>query len=129
MITEQQAALLAQPNTAVLGINRARGAPQLSVVWYVWDGSDFIFYTKKDRAKYGNIKRNPAISLLVDDTPTHTSVVAYGQAEIVEHDFAALARLLMEKYLPEARREQALKELLDDPKSVMVVLHPEKILP
>ena len=128
MITEQQAALLAQPNTAVLGINRAKGAPQLSVVWYVWDGSDFIFYTKKDRAKYKNIKRNPAISLMVDDTPTHTSVVAYGQAEIIERDFATLARLLMEKYLPEARREEALKELLDDPKSVMVVLHPEKIL-
>lgn len=128
MITEQQAALLAQPNTAVLGINRAKGAPQLSVVWYVWDGSDFIFYTRKDRAKYKNIKRNPAISLMVDDTPTHTSVVAYGQAEIVEHDFTALAGLLMEKYYPEARRDEALKELLDDPMSVMVVLHPEKIL-
>jgi PPOX class probable F420-dependent enzyme len=128
MITEQQAALLAQPNTAVLGINRAKGAPQLSVVWYVWDGNDFILYTKKDRAKYANIKRNPAISLIVDDTPTHTSVVAYGQAEIIERDFAALARLLMEKYLPAARREEALKELLADPKSVMVVLHPEKIL-
>ena len=36
---------------------------------------------------------------------------------------------VMEKYLPETRREEALKELLDDPKSVMVVLHPEKILP
>ena len=65
---------------------------------------------------------------MVDDTPTHTSVVAYGQAEIVELDFAALARLLMEIYYPQARREEALKELLDDPKSVMVVLHPEKIL-
>jgi hypothetical protein len=37
MITEQQAALLAQPNTAVPGINRAKGAPQLSVVFQsIW---------------------------------------------------------------------------------------------
>ena len=128
MITEKQAALLAQPNTAVIGVNRAKGAPQLTAVWYVWDGNDFIFSTTKDRAKYVNIKRNPAISLIVDDTSTHTSVVAYGQAEIIEHDFAALARPLMEKYVPEARREEALKEMIDDPKRVIVVLHPEKIL-
>lgn len=129
MMTDKQAALLAQPTTAVIGVNRATGAPQLTAVWYVWDGNDFIFSTTKDRAKYVNIKRNPAITLLVDDTSTHTSVVAYGQAEIIEHDFAALARPLMEKYVPEARREEALKEMIDDPKRVIVVLHPEKILP
>ena len=128
MITEKQAALLAQPNTAVIGVNRAKGAPQLTSVWYVWDGNDFFFSTTKDRAKYVNIKRNPAISLMVDDASSHTSVVAYGQAEIIEHDFVALARPLVEKYVPEARREEALKGIIDDPKRVMVVLHPEKIL-
>ncbi|HKV02868.1 MAG TPA: PPOX class F420-dependent oxidoreductase [Ktedonobacteraceae bacterium] len=129
MITEKQAALLAQPNTAMIGVNRATGAPQLTAVWYVWDGNDFIFSTKKDRAKYVNIKRNPAISLMVDDTSTHTSVVAYGQTEIIEHDIAALAHPLIEKYVPKAQSEEALKEISDDPKRVMVVLHPEKILP
>jgi len=128
MITEKQAAMLAQPNTAVIGINRAKGAPQLTVVWYVWDGKDFFFSTTKDRAKYVNIKRNPAISLMVDDSSSHTSVVVYGQAEIIEYDFAELVRPLIEKYVPEAQREQAIKGIIDDPKRVMVVLHPEKIL-
>jgi PPOX class probable F420-dependent enzyme len=128
MITEKQAALLAQPNTAVIGVNRVKGAPQLTSVWYVWDGKDFIFSTTKDRAKYVNIKRNPAISLLVGDSSTHTSVVAYGQAEIIEHDIATLARPLIEKYVTEAQREEALKGIINDPKRVMVVLHPEKIL-
>jgi PPOX class probable F420-dependent enzyme len=129
MITEKQAALLAQPNTAVIGVNRAQGAPQLTVVWYVWDGKDFSFSTTKNRAKYVNITRNPAISLMVDDSSTHTSVVAYGQAEIIEHDIAALARPIIEKYVPEAQREEALKGITDDPERVIVVLHPEKILP
>src|SRR5579859_2046693 len=80
MITEQQAALLAQPNTAIIGVNRSNGAPQLTVVWYAWDGKDFFFSTLKDRAKYKNIKRNPAISLIVDDSINHISVTAYGQA-------------------------------------------------
>ena len=43
MITEEQAALLAQPNTAIIGVNRAKGGPQLTVVWYVWNGKDFSF--------------------------------------------------------------------------------------
>jgi nitroimidazol reductase NimA-like FMN-containing flavoprotein (pyridoxamine 5'-phosphate oxidase superfamily) len=59
--------LLAQPNHAIVGVNRASGAPQLSVVWYLWDGTSFSFSTAKGRAKYFNLKRNPSISLLIDD--------------------------------------------------------------
>ncbi len=129
MISEKQAALLAQPNTAVIGVNRAHGAPQLTVVWYTWDGKDFYFTTTKDRAKYVNIKRNPVISLLVDDSATHTSVTAYGQAEIVEQHIAELARPIIEKYVPEAQREETLNSIANDPNRVIVVLHPEKIIP
>ena len=129
MVSEKQAALLAQPHTAVIGVNRAKGGPQLTVVWYFWDGKDFYFTTSKDRAKYVNIKRNPAISLIVDDSATHTSVTAYGQAEIIEHDITELVRSIIEKYLPETQREEALKGMINDPNRVIVVLHPEKIIP
>ena len=129
MISEQQAALLAQPNTAVIGVNRAKGGPQLTVVWYAWDGTDFFFTTKKDTAKYANIKRNSAISLLVDDSTIHTSVTVYGQAEIIEHNIAELARPIIEKYVSETQREEALKGIANDPNRVIVVLHPEKIIP
>jgi PPOX class probable F420-dependent enzyme len=129
MLSEKQAALLTQPNTAVISVNRAKGAPQLTGVWYFWDGKDFSFSTTKDRAKYANIKRNPAISLIVDDSFTHTSVVAYGQAEIIEDNVATLARPIMEKYMPQAKLEEALKGIADDLNRVIVVLHPEKILP
>jgi PPOX class probable F420-dependent enzyme len=128
MISGQQAALLAQPKIAIIGVNRASGAPQLTAVWFAWDGKDFSFSTCTDRAKYVNIKRNPAISLLVEDTATFTSVVAYGQAEIIEHNVAALTRPIIEKYVPEAQREERLKSIANDPHRVIVVLHPEKII-
>ncbi len=128
MLSEQQAALLAQPNTAVIGVNRAKGAPQLTVVWYAWDGKDFYFTLMKDRAKYRNIKRNPALSLLVDDSATHTSVTAYGQVEIIEQPIVELTRLIIEKYVPEAQREEALQGIANDPHHVLIVLHPEKII-
>ena len=128
MVSEQQAALLAQPRTAVIGVNRAKGAPQLTAVWFFWDGKDFYFSTMKDRAKYVNIKRNPAVAVLVEDTATFTSVVASGQAEIVEENVAALTRPIIEKYVPETQREEMLKSIANDPNRVIVVLHPEKII-
>ncbi|GHO42019.1 PPOX class F420-dependent oxidoreductase [Ktedonospora formicarum] len=128
MISEQQATLLAQPKIAVIGVNRTSGAPQLTAVWFAWDGKDFFFSTSKDRAKYVNIKRNPAISLLIEDTATFTTVVAYGQAEIIEHNVVELTRPIIEKYVPEAQREDMLKSVANDPNRVIVVLHPEKII-
>ena len=128
MVSEQQAALLAQPKPAIIGVNRAQGAPQLTAVWYFWDGKDFYFSTVKDRAKYVNIKRNPAISLLVEDSANFASVVAYGQAEIVEENVAELTRPIIERYVPEAQLEEAIKGIANDPKRVIVVLHPEKII-
>src|SRR5581483_8225 len=126
MISEQQAALLAQPQIANIGSNRASGAPQLTAVWFAWDGKDFSFSTSKDRAKYVNIKRNPAISLFVADAATLTSVAAYGRAEIIEHNVAALSRPIIEKYVPEAKQEELLTSIANDPNRVIVVLHPEK---
>jgi len=128
MVSEQQAALLAQPKTAVIGVNRAKGAPQLTAVWFFWDGKDFYFSTMKDRAKYVNIKRNPSIALLVEDAATFTSVAAYGQAEIVEQNVVELTRPIIEKYVPEAKLEETLKGIANDPNRVVVVLHPEKIV-
>jgi len=85
---EEMKDFLAKPNNAIIGVNRAEGAPQLTPVWYVWDGDAFYFSTTKDRAKYLNLKRDPSISLVVDDVPSHRYMTAYGKAEIIEHDYA-----------------------------------------
>ena len=73
-------------NHAVVGTNRAGGAPQLTVVWYLWDGETFRFSTTRNRAKYFNIKRDPDISVLVDDIEDKWHVVVYGRAEITGQD-------------------------------------------
>jgi PPOX class probable F420-dependent enzyme len=126
---EEREALLSKPNHAIVGVNRAIGAPQLTVVWYRWDGTSFFFSTTKERAKYYNLKRDPSISLLVDDLEGRWYVVAYGQAEILEQNHVDLARPLLEKYVPTDRLEEYLGEYVGDhPKRVIVVVHPEKIL-
>ena len=128
MTSEEMHTILAKPNNAIIGVNRDKGGPQLTPVWYAWDGKAFYFTTTKDRAKYLNLKRDPAISLVVDDLDMHKYVVAYGKAEIIEHDFAELLRPIMEKYVPAERVEQSVTGVTNDPSRVLVVLHPEKVI-
>ncbi len=120
--------LLSKPNNAIVGVNRKEGAPQLTPVWFYWDGTSFYFSTTKDRAKYPNIQRDPSISLIIDDIESHKYVVAYGKAEIIEHDFADLARPLIKKYASPEQAEQIILMTVNNPQRVIVVLHPDKIL-
>ncbi len=128
MTTEEQHALLSKTNNAIIGVNRTQGGPQLTPVWFAWDGTSFFFTTTKDRVKYVNLKRDPSISLIVDDVETHKYVVAYGRAEIIEQDVAELARPIIEKYAPPERAEQMVEMVRNDPQRVLVVLRPEKVL-
>jgi PPOX class probable F420-dependent enzyme len=108
-------------------VSRA-GASPAPTVGYLWDGTSFYFSTTRDRAKYFNLQRDPRISLLVDDSATHNYVASYGRAEILEHNPAELVHQLIAKYLPADRVEQFVSEIAADPKRVLVVLHPEKML-
>src|SRR5215831_17582076 len=103
--------LLAKTNTAIVGVNRTRGGPQLTPVWYVWDGETFRFSTTTDRAKYANLKRDPSMTLLVVDPLGY--VAAYGEAEIIEAGFAELVRPIIEKYL--ADRVEAGMKMVTQP--------------
>ena len=117
-------ALLAKTNTAIVGVNRARGGPQLTPVWYFWDGETFRFSTTTERAKYANLKRNPSMTLLVDDPEGY--VAAYGEAEIIEAGFAELARPIIEKYM--ADRVDAGMQVVMHSSRVLVRLRPERLL-
>jgi PPOX class probable F420-dependent enzyme len=116
--------LLAQPLHAVIGLNRPDRPPQLTVVWFEWDGTTFRFSTTRNRAKYANLRRDPRLSLLVDDPVSNTYVVAYGRARVEPDGHAALARRLFARYLP----GQDPGTGADDPDRVVIALTPDRIL-
>jgi PPOX class probable F420-dependent enzyme len=128
MTSQEIQTLLSKANNAIVGVNRAVGGPQLTPVWYAWDGTSFFFSTTKERAKYLNIKRDSSITLIVDDLETHKYVVAYGRAEVIEQNVGELARPVLKKYVPADQLEQSVKMIGNDPSRVLVVLHPEKML-
>jgi PPOX class probable F420-dependent enzyme len=119
-------ALLAQPNHAIVGTNQLSGPPQLSVVWYIWDGISFSFSTTKDRVKYRNLQRDPRISLLINDAANAWYFAAYGDARIIEdtETHAELAHRLFERYLP----GQEPGEMARDPRRIVITVEPERML-
>lgn len=128
MTAEEMQTLLSKPNNAIIAVNRAKGGPQLTPVWYVWDGEAFYFSTTRDRSKYPNLKRDQNISLIVDDLEGHKYIAAYGRAEIIEENVGELTRPIIKKYVLADQVEQGVTSIKNDPNRVLVVLRPEKIV-
>ncbi len=132
MNKEELQAFLGKPNDAIIAVNRAGKGAQLTPVWFVWDGETFYFSTGKATAKYINMKRDPNISLIINDQATHAFVTAHGPAHILEGDElpSHILGSMLEKYIPdEEQRKQfvAMMESRPTYERIVVALHPEKV--
>lgn len=119
--------LLAKRNNAIVAITRPGKAPQVTPVWYLWDGEAFYFSITKNRAKYPNIKRNPAISLVVDEGPRY--IAAYGTAQLIEQDVEELLSRIVAKYVEPAEMETWMQGRVGPiTDRVIIKLQPEKFV-
>jgi PPOX class probable F420-dependent enzyme len=115
-------AILAKPLHAVAGFNRPGHSPQLSVVWFDWDGTTFRFSTLRSRLKYRLFTRDPHMSLLINDQATLQYVAAVGEAR-EEDGHAELSKRLFARYLP----GQNPGDNPVDPDRVVLALTPDRI--
>lgn len=87
-------------HVGVLGINRRRGGPQLSPVWYSYEDGCIWIPTELKVAKVANIARDPEVSFCVDDKePPHKGVVMYCAAEIITEDIFERRQRIMSRYV------------------------------
>jgi PPOX class probable F420-dependent enzyme len=78
--------------TAKLAVTRADGSPHVTPVWFVLDGDDFILNTGESTLKGRALRRDPRVSLCVDDQqPPFSFVVVRGEATLSD-DLAELQR-------------------------------------
>lgn len=133
MTEEQIDEFLQAPRNAVLATNRIDGPPQISAVWYLYEGGKIHISIGADSAKYNNLKRDPRVSICVDGGHRDArAIMIYGTAELVEDDsawrndmFFRITRRYMES-------DKQAVELNDEAASgvveVLVVVTPAKIL-
>lgn len=83
-MTEAQDAFLRQHDLCVLATGRKDGSPQVSTVYYHFDGADIVISATTDRAKYVNAMRQPRVALVINDG--RKQCIVYGRAEGVPND-------------------------------------------
>jgi PPOX class probable F420-dependent enzyme len=90
-IPESHADLLGKKGFAHVATLQPDGAPQLSVVWFDWDGELVLFSMDRKRQKMRNMGRDPRVAVIITDPESPYRVDPDPQAE--------LADVLAHKYL------------------------------
>jgi PPOX class probable F420-dependent enzyme len=114
---------------AIIATNRKQGAPQLTLISYDYDGSDFAISTRGGNVKTNNIARRPDVALAVIDGGQQ--LIVYGKARVVS-DQDEVFRLHRDRIRRGATRQESddeLAERLQREGRVVVVVEPESYFP
>jgi PPOX class probable F420-dependent enzyme len=77
--------LMAGTRTGKLATVRADGRPHVAPIWFVLDGDTLVFTTWHKSVKAANIRRDPRVSLNVDEEiPPFAFVTVEGTVTIIE---------------------------------------------
>lgn len=107
--TEVRDFLLHGTRTAKVATVLADGTPHVAPVWFVLDGEQVVFTTPAPSVKGRNLRRDPRVSLVVDDEePPYAYVHVRGRATISD-DLDELRRFATEiggRYMGADRAEE-----------------------
>ncbi len=124
----EREALLRAGRNAVVATNRPWGGPQLSPVWFHWDGEVVRISTVTGTAKVRNIRRDPEVSVCVEDGDD-SYVTVYGLASLVEGDAVREETLiLLRKYVSEDEALPMWERINRGGDRVVIVVRPERIV-
>jgi len=123
---EQIEDFLSERRNAMIATINKDGTPQLTPVIYYWDGSTFYISVTQETVKYKNIKRDPRVSVVVDDVLNHHCVIAKGKATIQEDNIWETTSKIIYKYYGKEEGEPYLEQLKKQ-KRVLIVLKPTKM--
>ena len=127
---EIRAFLRHRTRTAKLATTMHDGTPHVMPVWFVLDGDDIVFNTGADTVKGRALRRDPRVSLVVDDeAPPFSFVHIRGRAEI-STDLAEVRRFATRigaRYMGGARAEE-FGARNGVPGELLVRVRPERVL-
>jgi len=75
--------LMEGTRTGKLSTIQKDGSPHVAPIWFVWNEGKIIFCTGESSVKGKNMRRNPQISICVDDeSPPYAFVIIQGTAKL-----------------------------------------------
>ena len=103
------------------------GSPHVTPIWYMFENGKLFVNTTKDRVKYWNIRREPRVSLLVDDG--YPYVIVEGKGRISkERDALKDIETLAIRYRGEEEGKKAARERYWKQPRVSIEIVPDKVI-
>jgi PPOX class probable F420-dependent enzyme len=103
------------------------GSPQLTPIWYMYDGGKIIINTAAGRVKHRNVLRDPRVALLVDEEYRYVSIS--GRARVAkERDPNKDIETLAMKYTGEQKGRKAARETYWKQERVSIEIVPERVV-
>ncbi|PZG02840.1 PPOX class F420-dependent oxidoreductase [Micromonospora deserti] len=100
ILTDDDLALLSEPQLAHVATVEADGSPHVTPVWVDTDGQHILFNTAKGRVKYENIRRNPGVAVsVVDKANDFRTLWVKGTAELIDEGADEHIDRMAKKYL------------------------------
>jgi PPOX class probable F420-dependent enzyme len=116
--------------TAILATVRADGRPHAAPIWFDLDGDTLVFTIGQDTVKGRNMRRDPRITLCIDDEdPPFHFVIIEGTAELTTEDPGLLdwAIRIAGRYMG-AERAMEYGQRNAVPSELLVRIIPQRIL-
>jgi hypothetical protein len=122
--------LSAATRTGKLAVVRADGRPLVTPVWFVLDQDDVVFMTYKTSGKGRALRRDPRVSMVVDEErPPYAFVLVEGEVTISEEPDELLhwATVIGGRYMGRDRAEEYGRRN-SVPGELLVRLRPSRIV-
>ena len=121
---------LRQTLVAVLGTTNGTGTPQLTPIWFTWEGGAAYMFTSRTSAKWRNIQVRPYASLCVDHrNPPYAAVILSGVITEVDRPVYEVVSSMALRYYGEKEGQEFADMYKDNPPlSVAFRLTPDSVV-
>ena len=129
-LSDELRAFLDQPGTfARIATVGASHAPQVTTMWFRRDGDTLRLLCEPDAAKARNLRRNPAVAVVVEHPDDPYRYHQFRGRATIEDDPAVQdseLRQLAHRYLGQERGDAYLRSVAGDP-LVTIVVHVDRV--
>jgi PPOX class probable F420-dependent enzyme len=128
IIPENHLDLLQSTALAYLATIGPKGEPQVSAVWFTWDGTHLLFAFNKKRQKYRNVLRETRVAIAIADpaNPYRALEIRGGVARIDDDRDFRFINAASKKYLG---RDATSEETGAAEERIVIVVAPERAIP
>ena len=118
-------------SNVVIWFNTVRpdGRPHSVIVWYHWDGKQFLIFSRPKNQKIRNLQHNPNVVLALDNTDEGGDPIVFeGTAELLDPaKINTTTSAFAEKYLPHLQAMGWTAETMAADYSQPIVVTPTKL--